>query len=323
MRSCRLIVILVGMLTMLGYVPYAQGQPTLADIIANVRLREKPLENLEVVINSTYDIGDREPSSKDEVIRSKALIRFVSQGEWFRVEREGSKQVSERTVSLDLIRAFDGQTTRVLSQKVVGNIARDRLEDENFVRPHMFLLRHAYSAVPFSVYLTGHEAIRAHNSGSWNQELTMRVTYEGEERFNGFKCHRVLVDVLLKSGEPHDGRRFWLAEERSYLPVQELAYTYRFSKDAPVGQSLLNDLREIKPGVWFPFKAVSTAYDKLKIQQGGPQELQWRRQYTVDRVTLEPKYDREFFATVDFPVGTAMYEVEKEKIVRSWRQGDR
>jgi hypothetical protein len=323
MRTWWLIAAALGLLTELGVAPSAHGQTTLADILANVRRNEKAYENIEVVMDSTYDIGDRKPPSKDEVIRSKVRTRFVSQGERFRLERDGSNQDSERTVSLDRIRAFDGQTTRVLEQKAVGNIARERLQDENFVRPHLLLLRHAHVAVPFSVYLSGHEAIRAHPSGRWQPDLTMRVTYEGDERLNGLKCHKVFVDVLLKSGEPHDGRRFWLAEDRNYLPVKELAFTYRFSKDAPVGQGVVSDLREIKPGVWFPFKAEYTAYNKLAIQQSARQELQWRDRYTVERVALDPKYDREFFAKVEFPTGTAMYEVEGGKIIRSWRQGDR
>ena len=160
MRTWWLIATVLGLLAPLGVVPCAHGQPTLADIIANVQRNEKPYENIEVVMDSTYDIGDRTPP-KDEVIRSKARTRFVSQGEWFRLEREGSTQDSERTRSLDLIRAFDGQSTRVLNRKAVGNIARERLEDENFVRPHMLLLQHTYYVVPFSVYLSGHEAIRA------------------------------------------------------------------------------------------------------------------------------------------------------------------
>jgi hypothetical protein len=36
---------------------------------------------------------------------------------------------------------------------------------------------------------------------------------------------------------------------------------------------------------------------------------------------LDPQYDREFFEKVDFPEGTAMYEVEKGVIKRSWREG--
>jgi hypothetical protein len=222
---------------------------------------------------------------------------------------------------MDRIRAFDGQTTRVLEQKAVGNISRERLEDENFIRPHLLLLRSARVAVPFSVYLSGHKAIQAHPNGRWNQNLTMQVSYEGEVEFNGLKCHKVLVKVLLKSGEPDAGGEYWLAEDRNYLPVKKLSYSYQFSKTIPVGQGVVHELRQIKPGVWFPSDVEVTAYNKFKIQQEGRRELQWRERYTVERAELDPKYDRAFFANVDFSDGTAVYEVEKGKIVRSWRQG--
>jgi hypothetical protein len=127
--------------------------------------------------------------------------------------------------------------------------------------------------------------------------------------------------VLVKSGEPHDGEEYWLAKDRNYLPVRLLAYTYRFSKDMPVGEGVVHKFREIKPGVWFPSDVEVTAYNKFKIQQEGRRELQWRERYTIKRVNLDPKYDREFFAKVAFPAGTAVYEVEKGQIVRSWRQG--
>ena len=42
----------------------------------------------------------------------------------------------------------------------------------------------------------------------------------------------------------------------------------------------------------------------------------------MEKVDLSPKYEADFFSKVEFPVGTAMYELEKGMIVRSWRQGD-
>jgi hypothetical protein len=307
---------------LLGSPLSARGQPTLADIITNVRQNEKLYDDIEVVMSSTYDIGDRKTTEEKEVIKQRTRTRFVSQGEWFRLEREGGSQDSKTTTSMDRIRAFDGQTTRVHEQKAVGNISPQRLEDENFIRPHLLLIRYAHVAVPLSVYLSGHKAIQAHPNGRWKPDLAMQVSYEGEAEFNGLKCHKVLVKkILVKSGEAHDAEEYWLAEDRNYLPVRLLAYTYRFSKDIPVGEGDVDKLREIKPGVWFPSDVEVTAYNKFKIQREGRRELQWKERYTVERAELDPKYDREFFANVDFPDGTAVYKVENGEIVQAWRQG--
>jgi hypothetical protein len=88
-----------------------------------------------------------------------------------------------------------------------------------------------------------------------------------------------------------------------------------------VGEGVVEKLREIKPGVWFPSEAEVTAYNKFRIQQEGRRELQWKERYTVERAELDPKYDREFFSKVDFPDGTAVYRVENGEVVQAWRQG--
>lgn len=303
--------------------PASPGQPTLADVIAAVRKNEQLYRDIEVVMTTAYDIGDRKPDTKDEVSRQKMRTRFVSQGEWFRLEREGGSTDTERTASLDRVRAFDGQTTRVFDQKAVGNIAKERLEDECFIRPHLLVMRYSHVAVPFSVYLSGHEAVRAHPNGRLGKGITMQITYGGEDVVGGLKCHKVLVKKVLPSGHVHDGEEFWLAADRNYLPVRLQTYTYRFSKDIPVGHSEVGKLREVKPGVWFPSEVETTAYNKFAVQRAGQRELQWRERHVVEKVVLGPKYECEFFSRVVFPPGTAMYELEKGKIIRSWRQGDR
>lgn len=293
---------------------------TLTDVIDNVRRNERLYQDIEVVMDTTYDIGDREPVNEQTVVREQLRTRFVSQENWFRLEREGGGQDSLRTASRDRIRSFDGEQTRVLEQNAVGNISEERLEDQDFIRPHLLLFRHLHITVPFSVYLSGHEARQAHPNGHWKGGRTMEVSYEGEEEINGLKCHKVLVEVW-HSGQSRNGRQIWLAEERNYLPVKVDSYTYRFSKDVPVGSGVVHELREIAPGVWFPFDIEYTVYNKFKIHQEGRQELQWRERYIVELAELDPQYDREFFSNVEFPDGTAMYIVENGEIKRSWRQG--
>jgi RNA polymerase sigma factor (sigma-70 family) len=304
-----------------GERPAQAGQLALADLIAKVRQNEKLYQDIDVVMRTTYDIGTRPPTEEREVIKQQMKTRFVAQGEWFRLERDGGSQDAKATVSMDRIRAFDGKITRVLEQNAVGNLSAERLEDENFIRPHLLLLRYTRLAVPLSVYLAGDKAIQAHPDGRWNRNLKMEVSYQGKDRFNGLNCHKVLVKVILvKSGEAHDAGEHWLAEDRNYLPVRHLTYTYRFSKDTPTGEAVVHKLREVKPGVWFPRDVEVTAYNKFKIQRNGQRELQWRERYTVERVELGPKFDRKFFTDVVFPAGTAVHEVAKGQIVRSWRQ---
>jgi hypothetical protein len=146
----------------------------------------------------------------------------------------------------------------------------------------------------------------------------MEVSYQGKDTFNDLKCHKVLVKVILvKSNEAHDAGEYWLAEDRNYLPVRHLTHTYRFSKDTPTGEAVVHKLSEVKPCVLFPVEVEVTAYNKFRIKKNGKPELQWRERYTVERVDLSPKHGRKFFTDVVFPAGTAVYQVEQGKTVRS------
>ena len=128
---------------------------------------------------------------------------------------------------------------------------------------------------------------------------------------------------IRKSGSTHDSCVLWIAEQRNFLPIRKVAFTHRWSATIPIGESIARDLREIKPGVWFPFNVETTAYNGIAIQREHQQKLQWREKCIVKTAELNPEYDKEFFSNVDFPDGTAMSEVESGKIKRSWTQGDR
>lgn len=127
--------------------------------------------------------------------------------------------------------------------------------------------------------------------------------------------------VSKPSGTPHDGRIFWIAASRNYLPIRQQAFTYRFSKDIPVGESIARDLREVSPSVWFPFDVEVNSYGKFQVQESGEQHLQWRYRYLTEAVSLTPNYPKSFFSTVDFPINTAVSQVEDDKIVKSLRHG--
>ena len=132
----------------------AQAQVTLQSIVENVRQNERLYENIEVTMTTLYEIGDRPVSDKNEIVRRETQTRFVSQGDWFRMERGGRGQTVNSTSSRDRICAYDGEKSRILQQQAVGNISSERMGDEDFVRPHVLILRDFRIAVPLSVYLS-------------------------------------------------------------------------------------------------------------------------------------------------------------------------
>jgi hypothetical protein len=112
-----------------------------------------------------------------------------------------------------------------------------------------------------------------------------------------------------------------LAEDRNYIPVRMRAYTPEWSNDFPVGEAEVLEMREIAPGIWFPFSAVERAYDKRTLQSEQRFQVRWQEQYVTEAVSLHPAYDTAYFRDVVFPPGTNVYEVEDNKITRSYAQG--
>lgn len=257
----------------------------------------------------------------DEIRSRKVRIRYVSQGDLFRLETEGSSTAGQRIFSNDRIRAFDGETTRLFDQNAVGNIIRGRREDENAIRPHMLLLQFMNFMVPLSTYLEGEAAMRAHPSANWDETFVLRNRYEGEEEVDGLQCHKVSITTVLENGYEHDRWDLWLAEEQNSIPVRMHGYTFRFAEDVPIVEGEVTKWLEVEPGVWFPQTTEITAYNGIALQQTGKRTPQWRQAYTVEHASLQPEYDAAFFSEVEFPEGTAVYHVEDDEIREGSIQG--
>ncbi len=303
-----------------------RAEVTLEDIIENVRRSEALYENLDVVIHTEYEIGDREPAQFDqgaEVLKSSSRVHYVRQDGLFRLDRTGSSHDTERTLSLDRVRAYDGGTTRGVEGTKVANIIQGRQDDKDLVRPHMLLLRNTlHCKAPLSVYLTGTEAMRSHPDSHWEGDLSLRNTYLGEADFNGLRCHRVRITTHVPAGPPDDSFELWLAEDRNYLPIRRFGFTFRYSENVPIGEGVVTALREIAPNIWFPTAAEMTVYDGIELQRSGRRDrVANRTTYAVEEVSLTPRYNLAYFRDVTIPDGTAVYEVTDGKITRSYREG--
>ena len=306
---------------------FASDDEKLKLIIDNVKQNEKLYENIDVDLITTYTTGDRKPAvmndgKTSEIIDSSIKTRYVHQGKLFRIDTTGSDKAGDAVVrNRDRIRAYDGKQTKLLHQKTVGNIIFNETTDDQFVRPHMMLIRNMRMTVPLSTYLSGHEAMKSHPDGRWNNSLKLSVTYKAEHVYKSHHCHEIWVTTLLDSGEPHDRWELWLAEEKNYIPIRMISYTFLISKSEPVSEGEVTELAEIKPGVWFPISSTVEAVDQMLLGQKGERRFGWRFDFTVPRVALHPNYPLEYFKDVEFPNGTAVYEIENSKVKRGYRVG--
>jgi len=321
----RLVSSAVTVAAALLFVAPVVGDVTLEDIIDNVRRNEALYDDLDVVVITDFEADPKTvppPSATIKVAFTSHLsTHSVSQGNLFRIDRTGENQTNGGAVSRDQTVAYGGETTKRYWQSM-ANLVRGRAEDSELARPHTFLLHGLPNhGVPLSVFLSGHDAVRSHPVGRLGEGLTMRVSLGGEVVHDGLICHKVYVDVLKPGVGVHNRREFHLALERNYLPVRVLSYTSHISRDVPVGEGAVTDFRELSPGIWFPSLGEHTSYDQQLLQRERRRQWTWRYHYAVETVSLDPKYPADFFRRVDFAPGTAVYEVEGGKTVRSYRLG--
>src|SRR3569623_1457543 len=329
-----------------------RADETFDRILANVKQSEQLYENIEVEMQSENLLADqasavkieasvnaKKPASEDEdgatpdesapqgantIVPYRSIskhINYVRQDGLFRIETTGQGASSEGDVSQDAIRAFDGTMTRLFEQKAIGNLIHGEIEDDGFVRPHMLLLRMMRFIVPLSTYMSGHEAMAQYPSSGWDQSMTLENTYQGEDEFQGLRCHKIWLTTAPVKGQPHDRWELWLAEVRNYITVSLREYTFRFSKDVPVSEGVVSEFVEVKPGVWFPEAARIDAYAQPFLQHEGIQRLCWSEANAIEKVSLDPHYDSAFYRNVEFPDGVAIYEIQNGQITRSYVQG--
>ncbi|MCH9653255.1 MAG: hypothetical protein K0U86_05075 [Planctomycetes bacterium] len=231
----------------------------------------------------------------------------------------------------------DGQTCRhfwtedVTAEKKGGQrqtssngLISDKLQRlPNFARPHMFLMENRGPKVPLSTYLKGVKAIRAFPGPSnLGKGRVCNVRILGIEEFLGLQCLKILIEILDPKGTPRTRRELWLARDRNLIPVRTLSYTYKDSKDIAIAEGIVDELQEVRPGVWFPLKAHYNRFSSMTVKREGRQELSWQVKYDVKSVLLDPKIPPEMFTTLNFPLGTKVSLVKDGKLTKL-KDGDK
>ena len=148
-------------------------------------------------------------------------------------------------------------------------------------------------------------------SGWFNKHdgYAMTIEYLGDEQAEGLFCHK-LKCALPTNGKVDKYILLWLARDRNLLPVRKEWHELRHSETLPTGVFRVTELREIRPGLWFPFKATDVAYRKEELRND-PALLQWQRDVQIEKVALAPPADGKLFGIVNVPKGTLVYVADR------------
>lgn len=191
-------------------------------------------------------------------------------------------------------------------KKSSNGLISDKLQHlPNLARPHMFLLENGGPKVPLSTYLKGVKAIRSVPGRTHLREGTvLNLEILGTEEFQKLQCLRIRLEFIDHQGTPRSRRELWLARDRNLIPLRTLSYTYSDSKELPIAEGVVNELQEVRPGVWFPLKAQYNRFYSVTVKRENRQELAWQVKYNVTDVELKPQFPPERFTTLDFPPST-------------------
>src|SRR5262249_1129654 len=91
------------------------------------------------------------------------------------------------------------------------------------------------------------------------------------------------------------------------IPIKMESYADYYGKQPlPTGLSRCGDLREIAPGLWYPFRVTEFVFDVWAMPGQGWILLNLRRDTTIESVTSAARVSDAVFRDVTVPAGTVM-----------------
>ncbi len=309
---------------------HSEQDQELQALINELEQQEAFYSELELKLHENYQQppGNTRPTWK---VENETEYSILLQGEKFRQEETtaGNFRLLTQTPRKNqrhflegmntTLTLFDGTTYRRFhefdheSPRAVGQRNQNKLGEisdlpkrmENYGRPHMLLESSPH--VPLSIFLSGKKAM-VHFPGlpAHPKPFQVKAWIEGTGEIQGLKCTQVVVERLNDSGVRFSKQILWLAQERNLIPVKIVTYHDQFSREKPCEEAFVDKWQQLGPGVWFPRQAHIDRYNLFLFKYNGSYEIDWRRQYTVQQITLHPKVQKQDFSALMFPQGTTV-----------------
>jgi thiol-disulfide isomerase/thioredoxin len=292
----------------------ADAGVTLESILMRLKAEEAKYDQFEIAADESYELLNPSEFFAGRVYAtSQTRQRSVLAGDRLFHEESMAVSLADGTsMSSFLQQAHDGRTTREFRSDTTPAAGQKpqlgaalwlgRREDMHLIRPHTLVFRGDRNRQSLSGFLQS-GWFDAHDG------YPMKVEYVGDEQVGALHCHK------LKCELPHAGRTIandyffvWLARDRNLLAVRHEWREPGWNETLPTGVNYADDLRQIRPGVWCPYRNVALAFQKFSATglSGNDIVLQWRRDFTVNRLTLDGPFDDAPFASIDVPQGTTV-----------------
>ncbi len=193
------------------------------------------------------------------------------------------------------------------------------LRDGIFVyRPHNLLLRDWWIFSTLADLLASPRTDRIGRT-------TLRFRYGGIAEIDGHPCLAVRGDFTAeRPNQSGSSIVLYLATDRNDIPIKMECYSGdRRDHLMPSGVYRCDDFREIAPGLWYPFRVNELGLHIETHLGQGWLRLSWRRDVTIDSVTLAPKVDEVLFRDVIAPAGASIQvQDERGQTVGQYQQAE-
>ena len=288
--------LVLGLLT--GAPAPAQEKLTAAQLIARVRENEARYADIEIRYTTRLHTPDGQPGDPKAVssvtrarsVKQKAMARY--EGDVF---TDGAATPGTRYRF-----AFDGTVARLNRDGETETLPRGVRHDDGVFQPHNLTLG-LDVFVPLSVWLEGGEELRTHRGAFYGwTEANIRPRPVGSERVRGIDCEKMVCGCYFPDGkggwELGETITLWLSPAHNYLPVQEECVKAD-TPDALQSAVVCEDFREVRRGVWIPYRTTTTRYDRFAAGRVKTQV----QTVEVEAVRTDPGHPVEFFRDVSLP----------------------
>jgi hypothetical protein len=294
----------------------------LAEVVDQVAEHEKRYSDLEVKARVAYKFLNPNEGAENVIGDESSVERSVLRTPlaYFTERQRNSTPDGERE-SLR-IEAFDGVWMRKLGQSKgdAGEVhvgaslrkggmgkAEGRHNGMPVYRPHMLMLRNDWFYGPLADWLVS----------PWldkSDKYPHQFRYCGECVVDGHPCIKLRGDMLTgENGRPFQSTVLFLAIDRNDIPIKLEYYGGNIGyRPMPAGIRYCEGLREIAPGVWYPFRITELAFDEWLPMAQGRILLNWRRDTTIESVTMAPDVDNALFHDVIVPEGTKVQVLDED-----------
>lgn len=127
----------------------------------------------------------------------------------------------------------------------------------------------------------------------------MKVEYLGSQTVDDHVCEKLRITYDAGAARPQfQGFYLWLANDRNYLPVRQQSYDLARHGKLPTSVAYVDELREVAPGLWFPYHAVHRAHVSAAVTEGvceGRILINWVYDHRVQKLDFNPDSPNNLF----------------------------